>query len=237
MSTHTRIFPDLRSAVTPTLRLHRANKPQLGPCLLVSRETGAGGGEIAEQAAQRLDWHLLDKQILDELSSRYGTPQSVLNVVDEKNVGWLADIFNGWSEGHGFSQLAYVHRLHRLFDAVARQGHVVIVGRGARFVLPRSACFSVRIVAPIHYRVERVAARHGLSTSEARDWIERADEQQVAFVTKYHHQNVADPRLHDIVVNVEQLGTQNTLDIVVDAVQSWLEVREFPTARTDLMPA
>src|SRR5437868_7283405 len=64
---------------------------QLGPCLFVSRETGAGGGEIARRAAECLGWHLLDKEVLDQLSSQYGTSRAMLDVVDEKKVDWLAD--------------------------------------------------------------------------------------------------------------------------------------------------
>src|SRR6188472_2431573 len=102
-------------------------KQQLGPCLFVSRETGAGGGEIARRAAERLNWNLFDKQVLDQLSSQYGTSRVMLDVVDEKKIDWLSDILNGWVEGNGFSQLAYVHRLHRLFVTAAQRGNVVIV--------------------------------------------------------------------------------------------------------------
>ncbi len=103
---------------------------KVGPCLLISRETGAGGSEIGRRAAEIMGWRLMDKSILDQLSSQYGTSRAMLDLVDEKKVTWLADIFNGWIEGHGFSQVAYVHRLHTLFQAAAMYGDVVIVGRG-----------------------------------------------------------------------------------------------------------
>jgi cytidylate kinase len=85
----------------------------------------------------------LDKEIVDKLASQYGTPRVVLDAVDEKKVGWLLDVLNGWIEGHGFSQLSYVNRLGRLFNTVAKCGNVVIVGRGAKFLLPKTAGFSV----------------------------------------------------------------------------------------------
>jgi cytidylate kinase len=143
-------------------------------------------------------------------------------VVDEKKVNWLADIFNGWIEGHGFSQLTYVHRLHRLFEAEARQGNVVIVGRGARFVLPRRAGFSVRIIAPVDYRVQQVVLRQGLSSTDARAYVEQSDRERIAFLERYFHRDVSDPHIHDLVINVEQLGIENSLDLIVDGVKSWL---------------
>src|SRR5262245_46569062 len=169
----------IHRSVLPALRFDKSSSPtpeaRLGPCLFVSRETGAGGGDIARRAAERLNWHLLDKEILDDLSTQYGTSRSMLDNIDEKRVDWLTDLFYGWVEGHGFSQLAYVHQLHGMFAAAARRGNVVIVGRGARFMLPKEAGFSVRVVAPLDDRVKRVAVRHGVSTHEARAYVERMD--------------------------------------------------------------
>ena len=194
----------------------------IGPYLLVSREMGAGGSEIAARVAQRLDWEILDKEILDTLESDYGTPAAVLDVVDEKKPSWLTDLFNGWIEGHGFSQLTYVHRLHRVFDAAAQRGNVVIVGRGARFILPRRAGLSVRIIAPLEFRVEQIILRQGMSAAKAREFVEHSDRQRIAFVKRYFHQNVADPHVYDLVLNVEQFGQDNAVDLIINVVQSWL---------------
>jgi len=200
-------------------------EPQLGPCLFVSRETGAGGGEIARRAAECLGWHLLDKEVLDQLSAQYGTSRFMLDVVDEKRVDWLADLLNGWIEGNGFSQLAYVHRLDRLFVAAARRGNVVIVGRGARFMLPRRAGFSVRIISPLNERVDRIVARRGGSPQEARAYIKRMDKHRDDFLKRYFHHDVTNPHVHDLVINTEQLGDDSSLNLLLSAVNSWLKSR------------
>lgn len=224
MAIHRSSFPGLRfdKALLPTTP---APDHQFGPCLFVSRETGAGGGEIARRAAESLDWHLLDKEILDELSSLYGTSRSMLDNVDEKSVDWLTDIFYGWVEGHGFSQLAFVHRLHGLFTAAARQGNAVIVGRGARFMLPREAGFSVRIVAPLGDRVNRVALRRGVSMHEARTYIERMDRLRNEFLERYFHHDALNPTVHDLVINTERLGIEGSLTVLLAATHSWLADR------------
>jgi cytidylate kinase len=204
MSIQRPISDEPRFNINAVFNSHAGEEQALGPCLFVSRETGAGGGEIARRAAECLGWHLLDKGILDQLSSQYGTSRSMLDVVDEKKVDWLADILNGWIEGHGFSQLAYVHRLHGLFVAAAKRGSLVIVGRGARFMLPRRSGFSVRIIAPLHERINRIV-----------------DD----FLKKYFHHDVTNPHVHDLVINTEQLGDENSLNLLLSAVQSWLKSR------------
>lgn len=204
-------------------------EPKLGPCLFVSRETGAEGGEIARRAAESLRWDLLDKEVLNELSSKYGTSRIMLDAVDEKKVDWLTDLLNGWLEGKGFSQLAYVHRLRRLFVAAAKRGDVVIVGRGARFMLPRRAGFSVRIVAPLDERIRRIAARFGKSSDEARDYVLRMDKLRSNFLQSFFHHDVSDASIHDLVINTEQLGIENSVDLLLTGLRSWLKMR--PPAR------
>jgi hypothetical protein len=196
---------------------------KVGPCLLISRETGARGSAIAQRIAQRFGWDLFDKQLIDALANRYGTPQEFLKAVDEKHVGWLTDIIYGWLEGHGFSQLAYVHRLHLLFHAIANKGNAVIVGRGAQFVLPQSDTFSVRIIASFDYRVQQVILGQGLSLADAQHHVEKSDRERNVFLKKYFHQDASDPLLYDLVVNVELVGEENALTLIETGLKCWLQ--------------
>ena len=220
-------FGSARSRIDfmPLRHSHSDSSSRVGPCLLISRETGAGGSEIGRSSAEILGWRLMDKSILDQLSSQYGTSRVVLDMVDERKVTWLADIFHGWIEGHGFSQLSYVHRLHRLFQAAATRGDVVIVGRGARFILPRSSSFSVRIVAPLPQRVERIRSSTNLSDHDARAYVESVDAQRNVFLERYFHQDVTNPNVHDLVINTEQLGINGATETLISAFHLWLNDR------------
>ncbi len=211
----------------PRTRGDSSDREEAGPCLLLSREMGAGGSAIARDVAERLGWQLLDKEILGALASEYGTPKAVLGFVDEKNIGWLTDMVNGWIEGHGFSQLSYVHRMSGLFRTAAKRGKIIILGRGARFILPRATSLSIRIVAPFDFRVEQIVLRQGMTASQARTLIAQSDQDRIAFIEKYFHKNVADPHFHDLVVNVEQLGRDGSVKLIVDAVQCWLKYFGF----------
>jgi cytidylate kinase len=208
-------------------RLDFYDELNVGPCLLVSRELGAGGSQIASNVAQRLGWVHLDKEIIEKLASQYGTPRVVLDAVDEKKVGWLADLLNGWIEGHGFSQLSYVNRLGRLFNMAAKLGNVVIVGRGAKFLLPKAAGFSVRIIAPMEFRVEQVVLRQGVTAQEARTLIQRSDADRKTFIKRFFHHDVTDPHLHDLVVNIKQVTPDFAAQLICDAVRFWVNRSGF----------
>jgi cytidylate kinase len=208
-------------------RLGFYDELDVGPCLLVSRELGAGGGQIASQLAQRLGWAHMDKEIIEKLASQYGTPRVVLDAVDEKKVGWLVDLFNGWIEGHGFSQLSYVNRLGRLFNMMAKRGNVVIVGRGAKFLLPKGAGFSVRIIAPMEFRVEQLVLRRAVTAEKARSLIQKSDTDRKSFIKTYFHHDVTDPHVHDLVVNIKQVTPAFAVQMIFDAVQFWLKRSGF----------
>jgi cytidylate kinase len=75
----------------------------VGPYIVVSRETGAGGSQIARMVGQKLGWDVLDKEIVDYLASEYGTSRSLVELVDEKHVSWIENIFTSWIEGLGFT--------------------------------------------------------------------------------------------------------------------------------------
>jgi hypothetical protein len=51
-------------AIAPRNRGRFYDELSVGPCLLISRELGAGGSQIAIKVAKRLGWAHLDKNII-----------------------------------------------------------------------------------------------------------------------------------------------------------------------------
>lgn len=195
----------------------------VGPYITLARETGAGGSELARKIAQRLQWDVLDQEIVDYLEEHYGTPRCLIQRLDEKHENWLSGIITSQIGGLGFSELSYTHRVSKLLLLAASHGNVIIVGRGARFILPRNGGLSVRIVAPFDFRVEQVMLRRALSEKEAHKFVVETDLQRELYIKDHFHQNSADPHLYDIVINVEEVTLDDATDIIVDATEHWME--------------
>jgi cytidylate kinase len=132
-------------------------------------------------------------------------------------------VFASWIKGQEFTSSAYIHRLYHLLLLAAYRGNVVIVGRGARFILPRERGFSVRILAPLEFRVEQVLLQRGLSAKEARKVVEQSDREREAFVKEHFHHKASDPHQYDLVINVEKLDQEDAADLIVDAARSWMK--------------
>lgn len=191
---------------------------RLGRYLTISREAGAGGGNIAQLVGQELGWEVLDKNLLDRVAERFRLSRAMLEQVDETPSSWVYDVLGTWMDRKIITHDKYVVHLARVVLAAVRRGNVVLVGRGAQFVLPREKGLAVRIIAPQKYRAEQIMRREGLDRAEACRLIEETDRGRREFVLRYFHQHIDDPHLYDLVINVERIGPAAAVQQIVAAV-------------------
>jgi cytidylate kinase len=190
---------------------------RLGPYITISREAGARGSELADLVAKKLQWDLLDKEIVDYMEQQYGTPRCLIQRVDEKHESWLSEILTSRIGGLGFSESTYTHRVSKLVLLAASHGKVVIVGRGAKYILPLDQGVSVRVVAPLKLRIQHVMSLHHLSEKEARHWVQEKDRQRQNYIRGHFHQDESDPHLYDLVLNTGIVSLEEASDIIVDS--------------------
>jgi cytidylate kinase len=204
-------------------RTTRIDQPEHTPrevaaYIALSREAGASGSTVAELLGQKLGWEVLDKGVLDQLADKYQLSRPTLEAVDETTMSWAYDIFGTWLDREIISHEKYLTRLNRIFLTAAKKGNAVFVGRGAQFLLPRDRGFSVRLVASESYRLHQLMERHDLPLPKARQLMVRLDRGRRQFVRHFFHQNVDDPHIYDLTINVERMGTEKTADLIVQAM-------------------
>ena len=143
--------------------------------------------------------------------------------MDETTSNWITEMFGNLLNPASVSQMQYVCRLSRVILMAARAGKVIYVGRGAQFVLPPARGLSVRIVAPLKFRVQQIMERRHLSFEEARDYVVKTDRDRQDYVRQYFHHDVPDPHLFDLVVNVEKLGPERAAHLIAEALASYFD--------------
>lgn len=190
---------------------------QLGHFITISREAGACGSRIAELVGRKLGWGVLDKNLLDEVADQSNLSRALLEFVDETTVDWADGVLSTWFDPKSVPHLKYVIHLMRFVLAAARRGDVVLVGRGARFVLPSDQGLSVRLIAPEKFRVAQIVESRGLSAAEARQHLAEVDRGRREFVARFFHHDVDDPHLYDLVLNVAHFGPAAAAERIVDA--------------------
>jgi cytidylate kinase len=181
----------------------------------ISREYGSGGGEVAARLAQRLEWQLVDHQIVAEAARELDTHETVVQAHDEHAASVFSRLF-GWPFPTTSQETqAYHEKLHHLVESAANSGHVVIVGRGGQVLLAnRRDVLHVRVVAPLELRVAYAVRREGLDTDAARRRVQEKDRARARYAQTQFHSQSDDPHLYDLVINTAVLD----LDSVVDQI-------------------
>uniref|UniRef100_UPI0011775F11 cytidylate kinase-like family protein n=1 Tax=Candidatus Entotheonella palauensis TaxID=93172 RepID=UPI0011775F11 len=103
------------------------------PYLTISRDTGAGAGELAHQVGRRLGWEVLDRELLDYMATQYQIPKAMVEWVDETTTSWLVDTFGKWLDRRLVTESEYLTHLGQLVLLAAQSQSTIFVGRGAQF--------------------------------------------------------------------------------------------------------
>jgi cytidylate kinase len=182
--------------------------------LTVSREYGAGGGEVARRLAEALGWELLDRELLHQAAAVEHVPDADLERLDEKALG-LADRFRL----HPPHQ-KYMHGLTAAARQAAARGNVVLVGRGTRQLLgDLPSAFHLRLVAPRDWRVRRMAGREGRSEAQALARCLEVDRTRERFNRYFFGAAATRPEQYDLVVNTGRVPLDDVVAEVLAVVR------------------
>ncbi len=186
----------------------------------ISREAGSGGATLGRLVATRLDWKLYDHEILETIARRMQVPADEVRALDELAPSTIQDWMLPLREEHYAPLEAYLDHLAKLLLAVGREGEAVIVGRGAGFMLPRAETLTVRVVAPIKARAQRLAEQLNVTTRTARRLAIDRDRRRDRFIRTMFHADPTDPHRYDLVIDAHSLGLPIAVELIVRAVEA-----------------
>jgi cytidylate kinase len=188
------------------------------PDIIISRDPGSGGSVIAKKVARRLGWKLFDKELMLELSRKLSIPPETIEHVDEHTRSWLADMVHFLFNSNYVSDMRYVTALKKILLHAAKQGDMVILGRGANFIIPEEKCLRVRITASFKTRVESTYTyEHKTSREEAAAWVRHVQRNRDRFIRQYFGANPHNPWYYDLVISTDHLSLDQATDLVIQA--------------------
>ncbi len=178
--------------------------------ITISREYGAGGGEVARRLAEALGWKLLDRELLHQVAAVENVPDADLERLDEKALS-LADRFRLHPPHQG-----YIEALGQVIRQAAVGGNVILVGRGARQLLGnRPDAFHLRLVAPLEWRARRMAQQQGWSLEQATARCMEVDRTREKFNRYFFGASWLLPAEYDLVVNSGRVPLADAAGAVV----------------------
>jgi cytidylate kinase len=107
--------------------------------------------------------------------------------------------------------------LTRVIGTIGAFGNVIIVGRGANFILPKEKTFKIRIIAPLEFRIKYIMDDSGYTRAEAEQYVVKRENNGKAFIRKYYNVDVADPKYYDIIINTEKISIGQATESIISA--------------------
>lgn len=196
--------------------------------ITISRQYGAGGGEIARRVADRLEWRVVDNEFVERVAAEAGLSREEVAAREERLPGFIERL--AWALASASAELAVptgatmeglsepqlVRITEKVVAEIAREGRVVLVGRGAAAVLgERERALHVRVVAPLAVSSERIAGRLGISMEEAKKLIQETDSRRSRYHKEHYGRDWSDPVNYHMTLNTGLLGIDGAADLVM----------------------
>ena len=204
------------------------------PVITVSRQYASGGSEIAQLAARRLGWELVDNEFVDRVAQLAGLPREEVEQREERGTGFmerLARTLAGSSPELFMTATTeppvaappeeeIVRVTERVIAEAVRHDRVILVGRGAQAYLgQREGTLHVYVVAPLAVRVQRAVERLKLDHKEAERATHEIDEGRRQYVKTYYGRRWDDPANYDLVLNSVPFSYEQCAEMIEAAVR------------------
>ena len=205
------------------------------PIVTISRQYGAGGSSVAGIVAASLGAEVVDKKLIEEVANRLSIRPSDVEAETERPRTLLESLvrsFSALEPGLGTGRTppypdplfdprkAIIELTEQIINEVADGGNVIIVGRGAGFVLrDRPGIFRVFLRAPGDVRVKTLMTRLGLSEAGTKRKMNETDSNRAAYSKQLYGRDWCDPDEYDLVVNTGRVSYQAAAQMILSGVR------------------
>ena len=211
------------------------------PVITIGRQFGAGGTTVGEMLARELKADLLESRIIDEVAHRLQLPKEEVEAEDEQPGSLLHRLLMALGSASGEPMIqpeatvwnppnvdpvfdmrrAVLEITQHVIREAAREGNVVIVGRGGAYILRDfENALHVFLRAAEAVRVKAVMARMSLSEDEARRKLKLADENWTAYIKQVYGHDRNHPSHYDLVLDTGRLGYEATVEAILAALRA-----------------
>ena len=184
--------------------------------ITISREFGAGGGEIGRAVASRLGYEYYDKAIILRAAHEANTDAESVYRRDQRvpmNFGFAQSLFDFYNKPLN----------EKLFDAqkqvirkIGEKGNCVIVGRNANSILREfDHCLHVFICADVKWRKERSLGLYPDATdAKIADQLATIDKRRRKYCAYYTKTEFGVADYYDLCLKTSELGIETCVDII-----------------------
>lgn len=198
------------------------------PVITISRQFGAGGLTLGKRLAQRFNFKLVDREIIDEISKRAKVSAKYVQVVEDGAGDFLNELISEIAAGRfgfvsarareGWTDLDtddYIGFVRKTVTQAAEQDDVIIIGRGGQFIVPhRSQVIKIMLLAEMEDRIRFMSDHYQVSLSQAEKWVRKEEKRRDEFLKLFDSRDPEDPRLYHAVINTSLVSLEEAEEMV-----------------------
>jgi len=105
-------------------------------------------------------------------------------------------------------------------EEILKEDNVIIEGRSALMLLDRKDVIKIFLNAPLEDRIKHLADRRGISIKEAREDVERSDEERNHLIQRFFKKDYLDPTDFDFSIKTSSKTFSRIADIIAEVIKS-----------------
>jgi len=179
--------------------------------ITISRQLGSLGTTLGRLIASRLNYRLVQRELINQAARLVSSPDMALAAIDELGLLGL--------EPDESEQRAYLNAVQTVIEELSHEGNVVIVGRAGQAILhDHPNVLHLRVIAPLETRIQRIIDVHHISERAARAQVEDSDRFRSEYLKSFYHIRWDDSTLYHIIINTGKLDLETSAEVVCTAV-------------------
>lgn len=187
--------------------------------ICLSRDFGSGGRVVARLLAERLGYTVFGRDSIDHIAADLHAQRRLVDLLDEQGKAGFERWVDGYLHGAPVEYDEYGRSLVKVVRSAALQGDVILLGRGANFILGLKESFCVRVVAPRERRIEQLMQYESIGRPEAEKMIEKSDADRAAFIKRVFHKDINDPLAYHLTLNLTDKDFNKAVGLILEAMK------------------
>ncbi len=163
-----------------------------GPCITISRETGAGAEKISQLIVDNFSksnggnnhpWTIFDQNLIEKVLQDHHLPFRLSEIMEERKYSAVQSIMNELISGQPGTWTLF-HKTTETILQLAHIGHSIIVERGGNIVTAKmDNCLRVRLVGSPADKTKHVQDFYNFDRKQALDFIKKEDENRKEYIS------------------------------------------------------
>ncbi|HZD56623.1 MAG TPA: cytidylate kinase-like family protein [Anaerolineales bacterium] len=179
--------------------------------ITISRQLGSHGDEVGQAIADRLNYRLVSREVINRAAARAQAPEVALATIDDLGLLGLKPTPR--------AQRAYHQAVRELMQELAAEGNIVIIGRAGQVILgDNPGVLHIKVIAPASLRAERIARQQNIPLRSAQEQIRASDQTRKDYLRRYYHVRWDDPELYDLILNTARLTPEEAACLICQAL-------------------